>query len=210
MLLSTLAGDEVCAPQLLENGIVDCLIDVLKAKQLDDEIVLQILFCFYQFLFLDSTRDFLMEKTQAVAYIIDLMRDKNSQVRSMCDSCFSIILEVDSQWSERIRMERFRWFNEEWIKMVEMSEVRKSVLTAKRGSRCCREQVAGLIDEDGAGAAGGSYSQQSSYDEMLDNSDMLNRKPELATETDESAEITYADYAAMASASGDKSRRIYV
>lgn len=41
MLLGTVLQDEVCAQLIADSGIIPCLVDLLKAKQEDDEIVLQ-------------------------------------------------------------------------------------------------------------------------------------------------------------------------
>jgi hypothetical protein len=62
-----------------------------KAKQEDDEIVLQIVYVFYQMIFHESTRDVIVKKTQAPAYLIDLMHDKNAQVRKVCGFTLDII-----------------------------------------------------------------------------------------------------------------------
>ena len=47
--------------------------------------MLQIVYVFYQMIFHEQTRDLMLNQTQSVAYLIDLMRDKNSQIRKMCD-----------------------------------------------------------------------------------------------------------------------------
>ena len=61
------------------------------AKQEDDETVLQIVYVFYQMIFHESTRDVIIKKTQAPAYLIDLMHDKNTEIRKVCDNTLDII-----------------------------------------------------------------------------------------------------------------------
>ena len=60
-------------------------------KQEDDEIVCQTIYVFYQLTFHESTRQIVLQKTQAPAYIIDLMHDKNAEIRKVCDMTLDII-----------------------------------------------------------------------------------------------------------------------
>ena len=47
------------------------------------------------------------------------MHDSNSQVRKVCDWTLDIISEFDPDWSKRIRLEKFRWHNSQWLDMME-------------------------------------------------------------------------------------------
>ena len=64
---------------------------IVAAKQEDDEIVLQIVYVFYQMMFHDGLRQKLLADTQVPAYLIDLMHDKNAQIRKMCDNTLEVI-----------------------------------------------------------------------------------------------------------------------
>ena len=69
-----------------------CCFDLdLSAKQEDDETVLQIVYVFYQMIFHESTREVIIKQTQAPAYLIDLMHDKNTEIRKVCDNTLDII-----------------------------------------------------------------------------------------------------------------------
>ena len=48
--------DDQCAALLAREGVVQLLVDSLKAKQEDDELVCQIVYVFYQMVFHDVTR----------------------------------------------------------------------------------------------------------------------------------------------------------
>ena len=52
----TAAMDDQCAALLAREGVVQLLVDSLKAKQEDDELVCQIVYVFYQMVFHDVTR----------------------------------------------------------------------------------------------------------------------------------------------------------
>ena len=71
--------------KIVISGII---INFFSAKQEDDEMVLQIVYVFYQVIFYESTRDVIIKQTQAPAYLIDLTQDKNQEV---CDHTLDII-----------------------------------------------------------------------------------------------------------------------
>lgn len=57
MLCGTVCNDDTCARLLADSGIIQCLIDLLNAKQEDDEIVCQIIYVFYQVRILPPRHD---------------------------------------------------------------------------------------------------------------------------------------------------------
>eukprot|EP01137_Pigoraptor_chileana_P023966 Opistho-2@91147 len=122
ILVGTLASDDSCGETLAQSGVINNLIDLLNAKQEDDEMVLQIVYVFYQMIFNASTREVMLNQTQAVAYLIDLMHDKNSEIRKMCDATLDIIMERDNEWARKIRYEKFRWHNAQWLEIVEAQQ----------------------------------------------------------------------------------------
>lgn len=119
VFLGTCACDESCAMLLCKSGIVLLLIELLKAKQEDDEMVLQIVFVFQQILRNESTRDYIIKETQSPAYLIDLMHDTNPEIRKVCDFCLDIIAATNSEWATRIKLEKFRNYNSQWLEMVQ-------------------------------------------------------------------------------------------
>lgn len=121
VLLGTAAADEGCAMLLCKADILLSLIELLKAKQEDDEMVLQIIYVFYMISRTTTTRDYLIKETEAPAYLIDLMHDKNTQIRRICNHCLDIIADWNKEWADRIKLEKFRWHNSQWLDMVESS-----------------------------------------------------------------------------------------
>ncbi|KAK6618968.1 hypothetical protein RUM44_003349 [Polyplax serrata] len=119
ILLGTAACDEDCAMLMCKADILVALIELLKAKQEDDEIVLQIVYMFYQIIRHDTTRDYLVMETDAAAYLIDLMQDKNKEIATVCDACLDIISECSDEWKKRIMVDKFRFHNSQWLEMVE-------------------------------------------------------------------------------------------
>lgn len=121
VLLGTAAADEGCAMLLCKADILLSLIELLKAKQEDDEMVLQIIYVFYMISRHTTTRDYLIKETEAPAYLIDLMHDKNTQIRRISNHCLDIIADWNKEWADRIKLEKFRWHNSQWLDMVESS-----------------------------------------------------------------------------------------
>ncbi|CAG2248440.1 Kinesin-associated protein 3 [Mytilus edulis] len=97
--------------------------DECNAKQEDDEMVCQIVYVFYQMIFHESTREVIIKDTQAPAYLIDLMHDKNAEIRKVCDNTLDIIAEFDPEWAKRIQLEKFRWHNSQWLDMIETRQM---------------------------------------------------------------------------------------
>uniref|UniRef100_A0A7G3APG4 Putative kinesin associated protein kap n=1 Tax=Lutzomyia longipalpis TaxID=7200 RepID=A0A7G3APG4_LUTLO len=122
VFLGTCACDESCAMLLCKADVILSLIELLKAKQEDDEIVLQIVFVFQQILRNESTRNYMIRETESPAYLIDLMHDKNTEIRKVCDYCLDIIAFSDSDWASRIKLEKFRNHNAQWLTMVETQQ----------------------------------------------------------------------------------------
>ncbi|XP_041482280.1 kinesin-associated protein 3 [Lytechinus variegatus] len=123
MLVGTVATDDSCAAMLAKSGIIQSLIELLNAKQEDDEIVCQIVYVFYQMVFHEATREVIIKLTQAPAYLIDLMHDKNAEIRKVCDNTLDIISEFDEEWARKIKLEKFRWHNSQWLEMVESQQI---------------------------------------------------------------------------------------
>lgn len=107
---------------LCKAEVILSLIELLKAKQEDDEMVLQIVFVFQQILCHDSTRHYMIGETESPAYLIDLMHDKNPEIRKVCDFCLDVIAAADGEWASRIKLEKFRSHNAQWMNMVETQQ----------------------------------------------------------------------------------------
>ncbi|XP_036437324.1 kinesin-associated protein 3a [Colossoma macropomum] len=119
IMIGTVSMDDSCAAMLAKSGIIPALIELLNAQQEDDEFVCQIVYVFYQMVFHQATREVIIKETQAPAYLIDLMHDKNTEIRKVCDNTLDIIAEYDEEWGRKIQNEKFRWHNSQWLEMVE-------------------------------------------------------------------------------------------
>ncbi|XP_060518979.1 kinesin-associated protein 3 isoform X2 [Cylas formicarius] len=123
IFLGTTSADEGCAKLICESGIVNVLIDLLKVHQEDDEIVLQIVYVFHVILWHECNIEHLSEKTDAPAYLIDLLQDNNKAIRKICNMCLNTISEHNKVWADRIRIEKFRQHNAQWLQMVDSQQL---------------------------------------------------------------------------------------
>ncbi|XP_053185293.1 kinesin-associated protein 3-like isoform X2 [Scomber japonicus] len=126
IMIGTVSMDDACAAMLAKSGIIPALIELLNAQQEDDEFVCQIVYVFYQMVFHQATRDVIIKDTQAPAYLIDLMHDKNAEIRNVCDNTLDIIAEYDEEWGRKIQSEKFRFHNNQWLEMVESRQADES------------------------------------------------------------------------------------
>ncbi|CAH0603200.1 unnamed protein product [Chrysodeixis includens] len=114
-----LSGSERAAGGLLRAGAAHALVALLRLRQADDDHVLHTVFAFRQLLSHPRAAEYLVSRTEAPAYLIDLMQDKNSEIRKMCDNCLDIISQMQNEWAARIKLERFRCHNGQWLTVVE-------------------------------------------------------------------------------------------
>ncbi|XP_036834622.1 kinesin-associated protein 3a isoform X1 [Oncorhynchus mykiss] len=119
IMIGTVSMDDSCAATMAKSGIIPALIELLNAQQEDDEFVCQIVYVLYQMVVHQVTRDVIIKDTQAPAYLIDLMHDKNAEIRKVCNNTLDIIAEYDKECERKIQSEKFRWHNSQWLEMVE-------------------------------------------------------------------------------------------
>lgn len=110
--------NEGTAPLLVQSGLVNTLFLLMGEKKEDDEFVLQIAFTFHRFLMYEETRTTLLNNTQVVFYLVDLLQDKNKEVRRVADQCLDVIMDSEEEWAVRIRNLKFESFNQEWLDIV--------------------------------------------------------------------------------------------
>lgn len=189
VLVGAICNDDACANLLSKSGIIEILIEMLNgnsiysntlitlellnslnaAKQEDDEIVLQIAYVFYQMIFHQSTREIIIKKTQAPAYLIDLMNDKNPEVRRVCGLTLDIISDYDEEWARKIQIEKFRFHNSQWLEMVEnqrITEMRNNTSSGRYGGG-----GAGYPGQKYGNAAGSVYGTRQYNDYYMNGAD---------------------------------------
>uniref|UniRef100_A0A914GTM0 Uncharacterized protein n=1 Tax=Globodera rostochiensis TaxID=31243 RepID=A0A914GTM0_GLORO len=51
--------------------------------------------------------------------LLNLMHDRNPQMRALCEQALQLVAKVNAYWRERIQGVRFRWHNAQWLEMVQ-------------------------------------------------------------------------------------------
>uniref|UniRef100_A0A8C6YU06 Kinesin associated protein 3 n=1 Tax=Nothoprocta perdicaria TaxID=30464 RepID=A0A8C6YU06_NOTPE len=118
---------------LKEYTLVPYLKDKLKPGSAEDDLVLEVVIMIGTVSMDDSCAALLAKSgiipaliellNEAPAYLIDLMHDKNAEIRKVCDNTLDIIAEYDEEWAKKIQSEKFRWHNSQWLEMVESRQM---------------------------------------------------------------------------------------
>lgn len=117
--VGTAASDPICAEHFCKNGTILLLINLLKEMQEDDEIVLQVLYVFYQVCRHSNCQLYLIKETDTPAYVVDLLNDGNLRIRKVCDLTLNLIRDCDELWAEKIQVQKFTHHNQQWLEMVQ-------------------------------------------------------------------------------------------
>eukprot|EP00656_Telonema_subtile_P049943 TRINITY_DN6335_c0_g1_i2.p1 TRINITY_DN6335_c0_g1~~TRINITY_DN6335_c0_g1_i2.p1 ORF type:complete len:692 (-),score=245.79 TRINITY_DN6335_c0_g1_i2:174-2249(-) len=119
VFIGTVCHDPQVAPMVANSSLVQALFDLLGEKQEDDEIVLQVVYVFYRLVVQPETRYVLLQQTNAIHHIIELLADANLEIRKMADQALELIMELDDDLGKQIRHRKFAVHNEKWLSLVD-------------------------------------------------------------------------------------------
>ena len=91
MLIATIVRTESISQLIANSYLIKTLQDLLGAKQEDDEMVQQILNTFFKFLFFQSTREIVLHKTQMVQIVLELLTDKNPNIKGLVNAILDYV-----------------------------------------------------------------------------------------------------------------------
>ncbi len=129
----------------------------MLAKEEDDEIVLQCVYAIYHFLLCAQSRSVLLGQSVLVERLIDLLYDRNANIRNLADACLVLIAvpctnlsltpqDTDAEWGSKLAGQKFTWYNTEWMDRVASQEEPQGTL-GKQSSRKTT-QLFGEDDEE--------------------------------------------------------------
>ncbi|KAL0482488.1 kinesin-associated protein [Acrasis kona] len=119
ILVGTLCADKECAQMLSQANIVPSLCSIFLNKYSDEEMVLQCLFSFSQFMLYESTKKQFLTNKQAITVVISMLMTRNDIIRKMTDTVLDYISESSPEWAKIIRLRKFQLYNAAWIRAVE-------------------------------------------------------------------------------------------
>jgi len=122
IFIGQMAAHPRCAAVLMQTRVLTSLYALITEKQEDDEIVLQILHTFYHMLHATELRFALLQQTQLVIYLLDLLQDMNEDIQRAADLCINVVVESDETWAPQIRQRKFQMYNKEWLEVVDEDE----------------------------------------------------------------------------------------
>lgn len=96
--------------------------ELLGAKQEDDEMVQQILYTYHKLLYYRVTREIMLEQTQIVNVILELLNDKNPNIRKLVNSTLDLVQLHDEMWKQEIKIKKFEMQNEVYLGLMEEYE----------------------------------------------------------------------------------------
>ena len=98
MLTATICRNDEVATYLSQSYVIKILQDLLGAKQEDDEMVQQILNTFFKFMFFKPTRELVLHSTQMVSIVLELLSDKNPNIRKLVNAILDYVQLHDEMW----------------------------------------------------------------------------------------------------------------
>ena len=122
MLISTICRTEEIAQMIASSYLINMLQDLLGAKQEDDEMVQQILNTFFKFLFFTPTRDIVLRQIQMVSIVLELLSDKNPNIKGLVNAILDYVQLHDDMWRNEIKSRRFQVHNSVYLEIMEEYE----------------------------------------------------------------------------------------
>lgn len=127
MVVSNLALCRESAQHVAGSRLPGMLQDLLVEKREDEEIVVQILYCFQCLLEFEEVRDAVLQDTELVPCIMRFSRARNASVIKQASETLELVSEYagdacgDAEmpsWIEQIKAFRFEQHNSEWCNYV--------------------------------------------------------------------------------------------
>jgi AcrR family transcriptional regulator len=122
MLCGTMCRNDDCAQIIANSYLIRLLQDMLGAKQEDDEMVQQILNTFFKFLFFAPTRELVLTQTQMVSIVLELLSDKNPNIRVLVNAILDYVQAHDDTWRQEIKTKRFYAHNQVFMQLFDEME----------------------------------------------------------------------------------------
>jgi len=119
MLCGTLCRNDASAEFIAGSHLIKLLQDMLGAKQEDDEMVQQILNTFFKLLFFGPTREIVLYQTQMVSIVLELLSDKNPNIRILVNAILDYVQQHDDTWRQEIKTKRFYNHNQVFMQLLD-------------------------------------------------------------------------------------------
>jgi hypothetical protein len=139
---------------------------------------LAIVTTFAAFLAFPETRDVVLNNTQTVFYLVELLRDECAAIRDAADAALDVVVdEGGEQWAVKVRRARFEAHNREWLEACAGGFASDATSGERRDERRARgddEETGGGGAFDGRGGSDASlvYDDPARYYDEAEEDDM--------------------------------------
>ena len=82
-------------------------------------MVQQILNTFFKLLFFKPTRQHVLHKTQMVSIVLELLSDKNPNIKSLVNAILDYVQLHDEMWKGEIKTRRFVQHNQVYLEIMD-------------------------------------------------------------------------------------------
>lgn len=74
---------------------------------------------FFKFLFFGPTRDMVLHQTSMVSIVLELLSDKNPNIRVLVNAILDYVQIHDDTWKQEIKAKRFQVHNQHYLDIME-------------------------------------------------------------------------------------------
>jgi len=115
---SNIASNKACSLNIAKSKIIPLLNEILVRKMDSLNIVFNIIFSLYQMLPWKDTRELIIKNDELIQLILNCLKCPNEQINFISMRFLEIIQIFEKKWSEKIKKEKFRLYNNELINKI--------------------------------------------------------------------------------------------
>ncbi|KAL7077439.1 hypothetical protein ACQ4LE_003036 [Meloidogyne hapla] len=125
MFCGTLASHNLLMAERVESSLLPSIVEIIKKRQEDDEIILQSIFLIICLLSYGGNlaKRLCIEENEEnsqsiIGILLNFINDKNPRICGLCDKALEKAAEISHYWKKRISEAKFCWHNAQWLEMV--------------------------------------------------------------------------------------------
>ena len=112
------ASDKGCSSKIAKSQILPLLNQILIRKMDSLNIVFSIILSLYQMLPWKDTREIIIKNEDLIKLVLNCLKCPNEQINFISMRFLEIVQIFEKQWSEKIKKEKFRLYNNELINKI--------------------------------------------------------------------------------------------
>lgn len=113
-----IATDKGCSNKIANSKIIPLLNQILVRKMDSLNIVFSIILSLYQMLPWKDTRELIVKNEELIKIVLNCLKCPNEQINFISMRFLEIVQIFEKQWSEKIKKEKFRLYNNELINKI--------------------------------------------------------------------------------------------